>query len=315
MTRAKKRLVLAGLWPEHQRSVRPGQTMQLLQERREGRPELDSVAARLAVRGVDFDDAAQTRWVFPGLPAAQDAGALRRRRRAAALPPPAELACEAQALHATRERARVHQARAFGGAASAAAHKETLAERGERSSGEAVPAGAAGGRGGEVARAVGTAIHRVLEEFDFAADPQAEFARQQAVLETLLGGSAGAALAEARELLEQIAQGELFARLRGLAGEVLYRELPVLVPPAPGVGPGPAGYVSGMVDLVYRDPASGELVIADYKTDRLDEASIAERTAAYREQGAVYQTALRDGLGLAYTPRFELWYLRADECV
>jgi ATP-dependent exoDNAse (exonuclease V) beta subunit len=87
----------------------------------------------------------------------------------------------------------------------------------------------------------------------------------------------------------------------------------VLVPPEPGAGP--AGYVSGVVDLVYRDPASGELVIADYKTDRLEEAGAQERSAAYRGQGAVYQTALRDGLGLVYTPRFELWYLRADVCV
>jgi ATP-dependent helicase/nuclease subunit A len=313
MTRAKRRLVLAGLWPEHQRSVRPGQTMQLLQERREGRPELDATAAELVARGVDFQDAARTRWVFPGLPAAQAAGALRRRRRAAALPPPLEVAREAQALHAARERARLHQARAFGGAASAAAQKETLAERGERGSGQPVPAGAASGRGGEVARAVGTAIHRVLEEFDFAADPRAELARQRAALETLLAGRADAALAEARELLEQIAQGKLFARLRALAGGILHRELPVLVPPEPGAGP--AGYVSGVVDLVYRDPASGELVIADYKTDRLEEAGAQERSAAYRGQGAVYQTALRDGLGLVYTPRFELWYLRADVCV
>ena len=188
-----------------------------------------------------------------------------------------------------------------------------LGERGEGGPGEDATLGAASGRGGEVARAVGTAIHRVLEEFDFAADPQAELSHQRAALETQLAGSADAALAEARELLEQLATGKLFARLRALAGAILHRELPVLVPPEAGAGP--AGYVSGVIDLVYRDPASGELVIADYKTDRLDEAGAEERSAAYREQGGVYQTALRDGLGLAYTPRFELWYLRADLCV
>jgi ATP-dependent exoDNAse (exonuclease V) beta subunit len=160
---------------------------------------------------------------------------------------------------------------------------------------------------------VGTAIHRALEEFDFSADPRAELARQHAALETLLAHDPDEALAGARELLERIAGGRLFERLRTLAGEILYRELPVLVPPEAGVGP--VGYVSGVVDLVYRDPASGELVIADYKTDRIDEAGHEERSAAYREQGAVYQKALRDGLGLAYTPRFELWYLRADECI
>jgi hypothetical protein len=47
------------------------------------------------------------------------------------------VARKAPALHAARERARVHQARACGGAASGAAHKETLAERGERGSGQA----------------------------------------------------------------------------------------------------------------------------------------------------------------------------------
>ncbi|MBW1688133.1 MAG: UvrD-helicase domain-containing protein, partial [Deltaproteobacteria bacterium] len=51
MTRAKKRLVLAGLWPEQQHSARPGQTIQLLQERREGRPEFDATAAELAASG------------------------------------------------------------------------------------------------------------------------------------------------------------------------------------------------------------------------------------------------------------------------
>jgi len=313
MTRAKRRLVLAGLWPEHQRSRTSGQTIELLKERRAGRPDLDATAAELASRGVDFRDAAHTRWVFPGLPAAQAGGALRRRRRAAALPEPREVERQAQALHAAREHARAHQARAFGGAASAAAHRETLAERGERGSAEAVPEAATHGSGAEVARAVGTAIHHVLEEFDFAADQQAELARQRAALETLLADGPPAALEGARELLERIAQGKLFARLRGLAGQILHRELPVLVPPEAGAGP--AGYVSGVVDLVYRDAASGELVIADYKTDRLDEAGARDRSAAYREQGAVYQRALRDGLGLSYTPRFELWYLRADECV
>jgi ATP-dependent exoDNAse (exonuclease V) beta subunit len=69
-----------------------------------------------------------------------------------------------------------------------------------------------------------------------------------------------------------------------------------------------------VIDLVYRSPETGELVIADYKTDRVEGPAEADaRAAAYRGQGAAYQRALRDGLGLSYTPRFELWFLRADE--
>ena len=74
-------------------------------------------------------------------------------------------------------------------------------------------------------------------------------------------------------------------------------------------------YVSGVVDLVYRDPESGEVVVADYKTDRIDDPDAEEareRMEAYRRQGAVYRRALREGLGLDYTPRFELWLLAAD---
>ena len=36
------------------------------------------------------------------------------------------------------------------------------------------------------------------------------------------------------------------------------------------------------------------------------------RRAEYRSQGAAYQRALRDALGLAALPRFELWWLAAD---
>jgi hypothetical protein len=40
-------------------------------------------------------------------------------------------------------------------------------------------------------------------------------------------------------------------------------------------------------------------------------SEIAERAAAYRAQGAEYQRALREGLGLDAAPRFELWFLHA----
>jgi ATP-dependent exoDNAse (exonuclease V) beta subunit len=164
---------------------------------------------------------------------------------------------------------------------------------------------------------VGTAIHRALEELDLAAEPAAEMERQldalRPTLRGLLSGEAlEEALAEARALLERFASGPLFAKLRGIADRVIARELPVLVPPQ--AERGPVAYVSGAIDLVYRDAETEELVVVDYKTDRVDDpAELAQRTQAYAAQGAVYQRALRQAFGLSYTPRFELWYLRPGE--
>ena len=62
-----------------------------------------------------------------------------------------------------------------------------------------------------------------------------------------------------------------------------------------------------MIDLVYRDPATGEIVVADYKTDRGD-ASRAART--YFPQVEAYAKALMDAWALKTMPRTELWLLR-----
>ena len=72
----------------------------------------------------------------------------------------------------------------------------------------------------------------------------------------------------------------------------------------------PVGFVSGTIDLVYRDPETGELVIADYKTDEVAGGrELRERAGAYAAQGAVYRRALREALGLSEDPRFELWFI------
>ena len=75
----------------------------------------------------------------------------------------------------------------------------------------------------------------------------------------------------------------------------------------------PVGFVSGTIDLLYRDPATGRLVVADYKTD--DPETLEARVAVYAPQGATYVRALREALGLEEPPRFELWFLQADRVV
>ena len=83
-----------------------------------------------------------------------------------------------------------------------------------------------------------------------------------------------------------------------------------------GSFPQAVGFVAGAIDLVYRDTSTGELVIADYKTDEIaSDSELAEKAAAYRSQGAVYRRALAEALALAKPPRFELWFLGASRIV
>jgi ATP-dependent exoDNAse (exonuclease V) beta subunit len=272
----------------------------------------------LAAAGRARLDADGARWVFPGL---LDAGAGNSppRRSDAGLPSSEECARQAGELAAARAEAARREARDFGATASALAHLESEPEPhalAERRFGEA-RARRRAGRADALARAVGTAIHRVLEELDLSAEPAAELARARAALADLVAGEAEEALredalAQSRELLDALARGPLFARLRGLADAIVCRELPLLLPPLPEAGP--VGFVAGVADLVYRDPADGRLVVVDYKSDRLDDLEAPEalaRRRAYRRQGDIYQRALREALSLDYEPRLELWFLRA----
>jgi ATP-dependent exoDNAse (exonuclease V) beta subunit len=71
------------------------------------------------------------------------------------------------------------------------------------------------------------------------------------------------------------------------------------------------GAVSGAIDLLYRDPDGGKIVIADYKTDEVKtEKEMRGRAVVYASQGALYARAIQEALELAELPRFELWFLR-----
>ena len=94
------------------------------------------------------------------------------------------------------------------------------------------------------------------------------------------------------------------------------RELPVWLPAGTHGADSPVAFVAGVIDLLYRDPATGQWVVADYKSDRLGpEEGLAERAAAYASQGAAYVRAMREALDLEVEPRFELWFLRAGRAV
>jgi ATP-dependent exoDNAse (exonuclease V) beta subunit len=167
--------------------------------------------------------------------------------------------------------------------------------------------------------AAGGAVHRALEEWDLAADPLAERDRQRSLLPAYLtalarGDVLERALPRAADLLDRFAASGLLRRLQSLRDSVLARELPVLIPP--GSGPhAPVGVVTGAIDLLYRDPTTNEIVVADYKTDDVTAADLQRRAAAYAPQGAAYVRAVQEALDLKRPPRFELWFLKADQVV
>jgi ATP-dependent helicase/nuclease subunit A len=328
MTRAKDRLVLAGRWPEAMEPLTWEQAhnpLDLLLSRGDLPPSLPdlweaALGSAEAAPSWSFPDPTGALWKFPALRPPADLGLAAEPERPS-LPGPEEIAFVSATLRAERERAALRMERSFGGAASEEAHallREQQAERqteiverkGRRSAHRAKDRAAA--------MAAGGAIHRALEEWDLGDAPAKELERQRALLPAYLaalveGDELDRALPLAATLLETFAAGPLLKRMRKLKDHVLARELPVLLPPGEGEH-SPVGIVSGAIDLLYRDPEDGRIVIADYKTDEVTTADeIRTRAAIYAPQGAVYGRAMREALEMDEAPRFELWFLRAGQ--
>jgi ATP-dependent exoDNAse (exonuclease V) beta subunit len=324
MTRAKIRLVLVGRWLEADQTKAVRRTPShaaLLLERRPSAPDLRNLMETISRSAAAHShQEAGVRWVFPAL-LPREPEALGVSKEAAALASAARVAEDSRTILEQREAARRRERRPFAAVASASAEEldseaallerygEETSDDGQRSAG--TPAGVRCD-----ARAIGTAIHRALEEIDFEEEPGPLLARCQQVaastLSLLLGsGEREAALRRAQELLERFTQGPLFEHLRRLSPHILARELPLIALPEDADGAA-VGYVSGAIDLLYRDPETGAVVVADYKTDSVPtEAEHARKVQAYTAQGAVYQRAVQEALSLQALPCFELWFLQS----
>ena len=312
LTRAKSRLVIAGSWPEGGRVPDPEGALchlDLLGARARGVPDLLELWSRLRARGRHAQNLEGVRWSFPGLARGARGPRRARTRRPDALVSPDRVARDATRLAERRRTAAARMARPLRGRASA--------EEREGQSGVAASPRAGGAL--DVAAAVGSAIHSVLEDFDPSARSQDEQSREHAELRKQLerglpADRLEAALARGTELLGRFQRGPLFAKLRDL-GPGVAREVPILT--APGeAGDAPLGYVEGVIDLLYRDPHTSEWVVADYKTDRVEsEGEIEAIVERYRAQGAVYTEAIRSGFALSRRPRFELWLLHPGRVV
>jgi ATP-dependent exoDNAse (exonuclease V) beta subunit len=321
MTRAKERLVMAGNWPAPEGRRSPGGShLGLLLER--PHPDFAALFAELAVRQESCADEEGARWVFPALlpPAAGGAPAA----EPPALPGVKEVWADSTTLAAQRRAAASRMGRPFTAPASRDAHAAWRAWRAEErfAATEVAPAERfVAPRGSprapdSAATAAGSAVHRVLEmialDGTLAAEVAQERGRLDAYLDDALDGAGRRdALARANEVLDRLLGSPLAARLAEVAPHVLARELPLVLPAEEGEDAA-VGYVGGAVDMIYRDPADGTLVVADYKTDRFEsDEQLADLARRYALQGRVYCLALQGALRLAQIPRFELWFLDA----
>lgn len=318
LTRAARRLVLLGLRDDRLRPVdRASSFADLLGHRRDLPGPLEELWGEGEPgAGWTTEDPAGVLWRFPALRPDEpgpEGDEPEDGKAAPVLPSVDEVARDSLELTELRRSARRESARNVSQPMSEEAHKGLRELLAERVGGEPTPLDR------DLRMALGTAIHRALELWNLEAPPDEELQRRRRTLELDLESLVSPGdLADARtagmDLLEKVVDGDLLARLRELAPHVLARELPVLLPPdADGMEPPPTGFLAGAVDLLYRDPETEELVVADYKTDEVaTDDDLAARATVYAPQGRLYAQAVQEALDLPAPPRFELWFLRAD---
>lgn len=309
MTRAKRRLVVAGAWPSGTRPAPAGSHLALL-----------AAVAHLPEPGPDGTaETTAGRFVWLARRELPEVGGSADAPRGGA-----ELLARARAdadlLAKARREAALRMARPFSVAASAEAHRAVealLAVRQPEEVDESELAGLASRQAGP-AVLVGAAVHWVFETLPLdrglgeaiaaRANALAEWVRRHAP-----AGVAAEVLAEAKEVLAGLPTSPLGSRWETIRGLVMGREVPLLLPPG---DEGAIGFVAGQIDLLYRDPLDGRPVVVDFKTDQVATAEeISARAAAYASQCETYARGAGASLGFDPPPRWELWFLRPARVV
>ena len=161
---------------------------------------------------------------------------------------------------------------------------------------------------------VGTAIHHLIERthcLDSAKQILTPTSLSAAMEAAYRGKPIGQrAQDRATHLMEAFKSGGLLQRLCKV--EVLGKEVPMLLD---GGKNGPiAGWV-GAIDLLYRDPITAKIIVADFKTDAVDSKHASIVAASHAEQGRIYVETVRRAMNLDYVPAFEVWFIATDERV
>jgi ATP-dependent exoDNAse (exonuclease V) beta subunit len=143
--------------------------------------------------------------------------------------------------------------------------------------------GRVGGDAGR-ARAVGIAVHAVLERIDLATGRDAGVMSEEEAAESGFPEAAG----EVQALVRQAIDGRIVKE--ALASPRFFREIPF-------AAAGDTYLTEGRIDLVFE--SGGSLTIVDFKTDDVrTEAEIASRMEAYQPQALIYARALHQIAGL-----------------
>jgi ATP-dependent helicase/nuclease subunit A len=314
MTRAKDRLVISGGWNSKAFEKEPLQAQSFadLLDQRCNREDLDAQIRSEKRRRLE--EGVRNLWFVPALgqqsaddehePEASDLG----------LRDLAEIRRQAEILAASRvETARRMERPLTGGASTL---EGTLSERFDEE--EDAPA-LATDDDRSVATTVGSAVHKIMEKLDLDRELSDQVREGIELGLSEIGSKVDDGIfADARErlgvLIDRIAGGTSLRRLGSVASRVVGREIAIVAPPDPDRGP--AGAITGFVDLVYRDPDDDRLVVADYKTDAVEtNEEIDQRVRIYEPQVKAYACAIREGLGLDSEPHVELWFLAADRIV
>jgi ATP-dependent helicase/nuclease subunit A len=312
-TRAKQRLVVSGGWPTPGKVVPPEAAADFaaLVGRRLDTEMVSAQVGAGSERETDQDTRVQR--VLPAFAEPSDETDGENEEKETWFPSDQQMRA-IDVLAAARNSAADRMEQPVIRSASAEAHDRLLRADAE----EEDPATAAPGSR-DLAMAIGTAVHGILETVDLGSDlsKQVGKSRDRLVAE-VVGGLDEDQVPDAEKtidgLLARIAAGPCLERLAALAPAVIARELPVFGWEDGEDGPG--AVMSGIVDLVYRDPDDGRLVVADYKTDAIDdEDALEERASVYEPQVAAYAKILREALDLDEEPHTELWFLAADRVI
>lgn len=222
---------------------------------------------------------------------------------------------EAEMLRALKKQALCRMHRPWQEAMSKEAH-QALEEGWGHASGILVGEEEAVGRA--PAMLLGRIVHKALETLSLGENLQEELQRlenwsKEQVLALFSQEEAPRALVRLQAVWKGIRGGRILRRLKEIGPHVVARELPVLLAP-PVEDQGPVGVYAGFIDLLYTDPTGQRWVVADYKTDMVSGPQDMLRLGhVYRSQGAYYARAVREMMQLDQEPRFELWFLSADE--
>ena len=140
------------------------------------------------------------------------------------------------------------------------------------------------------ARGLGTLVHAVLEEIDFARPGDIAERVRRLAEQHLSGDERQREESLAVEMIERFAASPRAAQLA--AAKEMFRELEFLLawPPGGQARPRRRGYLQGFIDCLYRD-ADGGWRLIDYKTNQATAETLAAKAAAYEMQMLVYALA------------------------